>query len=121
MDEKLIDLEDKDNRTIGVEGELVRNVDTSWVAKHITVGQFAYLLEVMLNSMARSPFRDGVKIGKILCQAHRTLQGCAVNFALGILVGFASTEYTDARNEKAIELAKKVKDIVDLDGVQPLI
>jgi hypothetical protein len=37
------------------------------------------------------------------------------------LVGFASTEYTDARNEKAIELAKKVKDIVDLDGVQPLI
>lgn len=116
------DLFDKKNYTIDLPidgGVVVTSVDTSTLGKRITDGQLAYLLENALNVMPDA-FGRGQRIGRLLCQTHRTLQGCAVNMMLGILCGFAETDekFTDPRNEYAIKIAKKVADLVNTDGIQ---
>jgi len=41
------------------------------------------------------------------------LQRLAICFAFGIIAGLSEQEYTDARNETAVETAKKIKQMID--------
>jgi hypothetical protein len=44
---------------------------------------------------------------------HRTLQRLAVCFAFGIITGLSEQEYTDPRNETAIQTAKKIAQMLE--------
>lgn len=82
----------------------------------------AEVLDQYLNSMSASPFSQGQKmVEEVFARTHPTLQGCLVNFVFGILSGLAEIRYTDARNEKAVELARLAKEIADKHGLQPFI
>lgn len=73
----------------------------------------AGLLEVVLNTYANTE-RMGKEVGVNLLDAHRTLQGCAVRFFLGVFEGLATEElqYTDPRNRVAIEVAQSIAEQV---------
>jgi len=68
-----------------------------------------------------SPKHRGTIMGGIFKEQHRTLEGTAVNFLLAAIVAIADDDLIDCRNEQAIGLARKVKDIVEQDGYQMLI
>lgn len=84
------------------------------IARNITEGQFADLLEDFLNNY-NGDYTKGQRIGRMLHRTHRTLQGSAIRFALGIIVALGEQEYTDARNEKGVALGKKLKTMLDND------
>jgi len=88
------------------------------VAKSMSVENFAKLFEDYLN-LGGKQFQEGRLIGLHLRQTHRTLQRLAVCFALGMIVGLSEQEYTDPRNETAIETAKKLAQMFR-DGELPL-
>jgi len=77
------------------------------IARSITPENFAKLLDNYLN-LGGKDFGDGKLVGLHLRHTHRTLQRLAVCFALGLIVGLSEQDYTDARNEEAIETAKKL-------------
>jgi hypothetical protein len=68
---------------------------------------FTALLDEYLN-LGGKGFREGKEIGLELRFTHRTLQRLAVCFAFGLIAGLSEQEYTDPRNETAIQTAKKV-------------
>jgi hypothetical protein len=76
--------------------------------------QFAAIVSANLNNFG-NPFQKGKDIGVQLQRDHRTNQRSEVLWALGVLVGLADQEYTDARNEEAIASAKKVRQLIE-DG-----
>lgn len=80
--------------------------------------EMAESIDRFLNSF-NNPSLTGIEVGKELRTTHRTLQRSAVAFALGILEGISEQERTDARNEVAIQTAKKIKKMRD-DGDLPL-
>lgn len=71
-------------------------------------GFVASVLEDMLNSF-NNHMGQGVGVGLIMRNAHRTLQGSFVNWCLGCLIGIAQQEYTDARNEVAVRTAQRIE------------
>ena len=75
---------------------------------------FAKFLTTYLNYF-RAGSRLGTEIAKNLLNEHRTLQATTIRFAMGILLGMAQQEYTDARNEMPVEMCRKIKQMVD-DG-----
>jgi hypothetical protein len=77
------------------------------ICKALTTEDMAKLLDEYVNSR----YPDGKKIGEKLRFTHRTIQRSIVVFALDIIIGIADQEYTDARNEVAIETAKKIKEM----------
>jgi hypothetical protein len=83
-------------------------------------GQMANLLEDVMNGF-HNHYNDGLEIGRYLSRAHRTLQGCVVNWALGILCGLAEQKYGDLRNEHALTLCRLVCDMVAKEGTQRMI
>jgi len=85
------------------------------IGKLIEPEQFAYIIDTKLNNMSSDPLHEGIKVGACLRRTHRTLQRGVVGFALGILYGISQQEHTDARNETAIETAKKVAAQIDND------
>jgi len=89
------------------------------VPRDTTPEDIAKLLKDWLNSYDRAELR-GAKAGKQFLEEHRSLQGLVVNFMVAALVAMADGD-TDPRNAKAIELCRKVKQIVDKSGYQPLI
>ena len=46
-----------------------------------------------------------------LRSTHRTLQRLAICFSLGLIIGLSEQQYSDARNETAIETAKKLAEM----------
>ena len=88
------------------------------VAKSMTPENFSKLFEDYLN-LGGKQFQEGRIIGLHLRHTHRTLQRLAVCFALGMIVGLSEQEYTDPRNETAIETAKKLAEMFR-DGDLPL-
>lgn len=95
------------------DGENGAGVGLRALAKAMKPVHFAKLLEDNLNSYD-NPHRKGFEIGKRLQRAHFTLQGCIVQFLLGVLAGIQDgVRYTDARNEKAIATARAITEQLD--------
>lgn len=95
------------------ETELIGEVSTHALVRCVNTEQLAELLDDWVN--IHTGFQNGLKMGRIFQETHRTLQGQLVNLALGILVGLGETDprYTDPRNEFAIKAANKVKEMVE--------
>ena len=87
------------------------------LAKSLTPGNFAALLDDYLN-LGGKGYREGREIGLQLRFTHRTLQRLVICFAFGLIVGLSEQEFTDPRNETAIQTAKKVAQML-ADGELP--
>lgn len=85
----------------------------SWeLTRSMELAHFAHFLDDYLNAGGKQ-FPEGNRIGKWLCNTHRTLQRQAITFCLGIICGLSEQEYTDLRNAKAVECAKKIKEMIE--------
>jgi len=82
------------------------------LAKSLTPETFASLLDDFLN-LGGKGFREGKEIGLQLRFTHRTLQRLVICFAFGLIAGLSEQEYTDPRNETAIQTAKKVVQMME--------
>ncbi len=76
------------------------------LARVIKADDLAELIDSFLNGFGSE--ESGYEIGKKLRFTHRTLQRLVILFALDILRGISEQESWDARNEFAIQAAKKV-------------
>jgi hypothetical protein len=83
------------------------------LAKSLTLESFASMLDDFLN-LGGKGFREGKEVGLQLRFTHRTLQRLAVCFAFGLIAGLSEQEYTDPRNETAIQTAKKVVQLMEV-------
>ena len=88
------------------------------IAKSMTPENFSKLFEDYLN-LGGKQFNEGRLIGLNLRRTHRTLQRLAICFALGLITGLSEQDRTDARNETAIQTAKKLSQLVN-EGDLPL-
>jgi len=91
--------------------EVKTNASLYAVGRDLSASGMAYLLDNFLNYGFNEA--KGIQVGLLLRTTHRTLQRLAVVFALGLLYGISKQEYTDARNETAINTAKKVAEMMD--------
>ena len=94
------------------EGKEIANVHTGMLAKSLTLDNMAGLLQDYVNSGMKD-MRDGEVVGKLLQTSHRTLQASVIRFCLGIIVSLGEQDYTDARNEMPVAMAKKIKAMLD--------
>jgi hypothetical protein len=100
------------------DSETGRNVETGerlstyQVAKSLTVENFASLLDDFLN-LGGKGFREGKQVGLQLRTTHRTLQRQVICFAFGLIAGLSEQEFTDPRNETAIQTAKKITQMLE--------
>lgn len=83
-----------------------------------SLSDFAMVLDDYLNAGGKQ-FKDGLVVGRELRAIHRTLQRQVVAFCLGIVSGISEQQYTDLRNEMAIDAAKKVKEMLDTGQLDP--
>jgi len=90
------------------------------VAKVITPEQMAELLDNYCNTFSGG-YKRGVKTGEELRRTHRTLQRSVIVECVGVIAGLSDQEYTDARNERAIALAKRIKALYDELGAGGLV
>ncbi len=111
MDETMIVVREW-NSTTGMMDETGERINTYTVAKSLTLDNFTKLFDEFLN-LGGKQYAEGKIIGQKLRCTHRSLQRLAVCFAFGIIAGLSEQEYTDARNETAVETAKKVKQMID--------
>jgi hypothetical protein len=81
------------------------------LARSMSPENFAALLDDYLN-LGGKGFREGKEIGLQLRYTHRTLQRLVICFAFGLIAGLSEQEYTDPRNETAIQTAKKVVELM---------
>lgn len=98
--------------------ETGENIDVYSLAKSLTLENFAALLDDYLN-LGGKGYREGREIGLQLRYTHRTLQRLAICFALGLIAGLSEQEFTDPRNETAIQTAKKVVKLLE-EGELPV-
>jgi hypothetical protein len=110
-----------DNNTIKLKAynsETSRNEETGEtisvyeLAKSLTIENFASMLDDFLN-LGGKGYREGKEVGLQLRITHRTLQRLSVCFAFGMIAGLSEQEYTDPRNETAIQTAKKVVQLME--------
>lgn len=59
-------------------------------------------------------YENGVKVGKLCQNKHRTIQGSIIRFCLGVIVGLSDVDerYTDARNEMPVAMGKKIAEML---------
>ena len=84
------------------------------LAKSLTSGNFSALLQDYLN-LGGKGYREGREIGLQLRITHRTLQRLVICFTFGLIAGLSEQEYTDPRNETAIQTARKVAQMLTND------
>lgn len=82
------------------------------LAKSLTLENFAVMLDDFLN-LGGKGFREGKEVGLQLRFTHRTLQRLIICFAFGMISGLSEQEYTDPRNEVAIQTAKKIVQLME--------
>jgi hypothetical protein len=82
------------------------------VARYMTMENFTKLFDEFLN-LGGKGYREGVQVGNNLRTTHRSLQRLAICFAFGIIAGISEQEYTDPRNETAVETARKIKGMLE--------
>lgn len=85
------------------------------IARALDPETLAELLDDYVNNFS-SGYKRGRKTGHALRSHHRTLQRSVITELIGVISGLSEQEYTDPRNEKAIELAKKVKALYEEYG-----
>ena len=100
------------NSTFSTTEETGETVSIYTVAGSMTMDNFAKLFDEYLN-LGGKQYAEGKIIGQKLRYTHRSLQRLAICFAFGIIAGLSEQEYTDARNETAVETAKKIKQMID--------
>ena len=83
-------------------------------ARGLKPEEFAKLLEQRCNSY-NADYKNGIKVGEFLRNAHRTLQATVFRYLLGIIVGLGKQElrFTDARNETAVKGAQRIGTMID--------
>ena len=110
QDDSLVQV--KLNRSVsGDVAEELETISVYQLARAMTPGNFVRLLEDYLNRGGKG-FQEGKEIGSQLRFIHRTLQRLAICFALGLICGLAEQEYTDPRNETAIQTAQKISSLL---------
>ena len=114
MDDIVLKSYDWDKKETVIEG----NLSVYKLAKSMTPKNFADLLSDFCNSY-NCEYRNGVKVGEMLRDTHRTLQGTIVRYFLGIIVGLSHQTYTDARNEKAVACGQKIEGMIKSDVDAP--
>lgn len=95
------------NSETGLNEETGETLNTYQIAKSLSLENFAALLDDFLN-LGGKGFREGKEAGLQLRSTHRTLQRLVICFAFGLIAGLSEQEFTDPRNETAIQTAKKV-------------
>ena len=106
------------NNETGCNEDTGEMLSTYSLAKSLTPGNFAVLLEDYLN-LGGKGFHEDREIGLQLRSTHRTLQRLVICFAFGLIAGLSEQEFTDPRNETAIQTAKKVTRMLT-DGELPV-
>ena len=91
--------------------ETGETLTTYQLARSMTELNFASLLDEYLN-LGGKGFREGKQVGLQLRDTHRTLQRLVICFALGIVSGLAEQQYTDPRNETAIQTARRIVELI---------
>jgi len=89
------------------ETEDVGEVSIYTLSRSMDVYEMGALLEGWINCDFRE-YREGLAIGKLAHSMHRTLQASLFRFCIGVITGISQQEYTDARNEIAVETSKKI-------------
>ena len=92
--------------------ETGETIDVYTLAKSLTLENFASMLDDFLN-LGGKGYREGRQVGLQLRFTHRTLQRLVICFAFGMIAGLAEQEFTDPRNETAIQTAKKVVQLME--------
>lgn len=92
--------------------ETGETIDVYTLAKSLSLENFASMLDDFLN-LGGKGYREGKEVGLQLRFTHRTLQRLVICFAFGMIAGLSEQEYTDPRNETAIQTAKKVVQLMD--------
>ena len=92
--------------------ETGETLSTHTLARSMTAENFAALFDDFLNLGGKN-FLEGKEVGFQLRFTHRTLQRLAICFAFGVIVGLSEQEYTDPRNETAIQTARKVAQMME--------
>jgi hypothetical protein len=92
--------------------ETGETIDVYTLAKSLTIENFAAMLDDFLN-LGGKGYREGKEVGLELRFTHRTLQRLVICFTFGIVAGLSEQEYTDPRNEVAIQTAKKVVQLME--------
>ena len=100
------------NSTFSTTEETGETVSIYTVARSMTMDNFTKLFDEYLN-LGGKQYAEGKIVGSKLRFTHRSLQRLAICFVLGIIAGLSDQEYVDARNETAIETAKKIKQMID--------
>ena len=80
------------------------------LARSMTPENFTKLFDQYIN-LGSKGFSEGKQVGLNLRTTHRTLQRLAICFAIGLVIGLSEQQYSDARNETAIETAKKLAEL----------
>lgn len=99
------------NRNSNRVEETGQTISTYQVAKSMSIENFAAMFDEFLN-LGGKGWREGKQVGLQLRFTHRSLQRLAICFCLGIICGLAEQQYTDPRNETAIQTAQKVAQMV---------
>jgi hypothetical protein len=94
--------------------ETGETIDVYTLAKSMSIDNFAAMLDDFLN-LGGKGFREGKEVGLQLRFTHRTLQRLVIWFAFGMIAGLSEQQYTDPRNETAIQTAKKVVQLMESD------
>jgi hypothetical protein len=87
-------------------------VGAGQIAQSLTAENFTRLLDDYLN-LGGKGYPEGLLIGQNLRGSHRTLQRLAICFCFGIIVGLSEQQFTDPRNEIAIQTARKVRQMIE--------
>ena len=111
MEETTIQIRDWNSTNSAME-DTGETVSIYAVARSMTLVNFTKLFDEYLN-LGGKQYAEGKIVGMKLRFTHRSLQRLAVCFAFGIISGLSEQEYVDARNETAVETAKKVKQMID--------
>ncbi|MFC2053487.1 hypothetical protein ACFLV7_04195 [Chloroflexota bacterium] len=91
--------------------ETGETISAHQIAKSMTLENFAVVLDDFLN-LGGKGFREGKLVGLQMHTTHRTLQRLVICFAFGLIAGLSEQEYTDPRNETAIQTAKKIAKMI---------
>jgi hypothetical protein len=92
--------------------ETGETIDVYTLAKSLTLENFAAMLDDFLNLCGKG-YCEGKEVGLQLRFTHRTLQRLVICFVFGLIAGLSEQEYTDPRNETAIQTAKKVVQLME--------
>ena len=76
--------------------------------------KLAQLIGVVMNSFG-NPATFGDEVGEAMRTEHRTIQRAIVVWLFHAIAGISKQEYTDARNEYAIDAAKKLVQMLQND------